>query len=167
MSARTTKNVLISWVAALGFGAAGTGGVAAQALVLPEDAVPMTAPELLLLYGDRTWQWGVGGGYFDGETRAFEGRSGGAEGESTARGRWRITDDGQMCIEAEWVTSTGSYPDVTCFEHVLADGDIYQRKMPEGDWYVFKHANTEPDDEYNKLIREDRVTGASGKEGGV
>lgn len=130
--------------------------VAAQEVPNPK-AKPLSAPELLQLFGDKTWKWGEGGGYFDLDRRVFRARTFGDSGESTAKGKWRITDTGKLCFRATWNSPGGKASADTCFQHVLLDGDIYQRKLPDGGWYVFKHAKADPADEFNKLVRKDLV----------
>lgn len=134
-------------------------GFAVAAPEVPNpNAKPLTAPQLLQLFGDKTWKWGEGGGYFDLDRRVFRARTVDASGESTAKGKWRITDTGKLCFRATWTTAAGKSSDDTCFQHVLVgNGDIYQRKLPDGEWYVFKHAKADPADEFNKLVRQDLV----------
>lgn len=121
------------------------------------NAKPLSAAELLQLFGDKTWKWETGGGFFDVDRRVFRARTVDATGESTARGKWRITDTGKLCFRATWTTAESKTSDDTCFQHVLIDGDIYQRKLPDGEWYVFKHAKADAADEFNKLVRQDLV----------
>jgi hypothetical protein len=141
---------------------AGTGVARSEESAAPEKARPVTAAELYVMYAGKTWQWGEGGGYFGVEGREFRARTVGADGVTTANGRWRITDSGRLCFKATWVNSTGKYPGNTCFDHVELGGAIYQRKLPAGEWYVFKHANTKPEDEYSKLVRKDLVSSSAG-----
>jgi UDPglucose 6-dehydrogenase len=144
--------VAAAWLA---FGS--VGAAFAQADDLPAGAVALTAPELLALYGGKTWKWGEGGAFFEKELRSFKARTVNDTGGSTALGRWRITDAGELCIIADWMTATSTSPAVTCWNHAQVRGDIYQRKLPDGSWYVFKHAVTEPGDQFNKLVAEDLV----------
>lgn len=125
----------------------------------PPDAVPLLAVELLSIYGNRTWQWGESGGaYFDTEGRRFVAYSVKESGKTTAIGKWRITDKGKLCFDADWVSASGRYPVTSCFEHVAAGDEIYQRSMPDGKWIVFRHAPVEPADEFTKLVHEDLVS---------
>ena len=145
-------------VAAAWFFLASVGAAFAQDDDLPAGAVALTAPELHALYGDKTWKWGEGGAFFERELRSFKARTvKAAGGGSTALGRWRITDAGELCIIADWMTATATSSAVTCWDHAQVKGDVYQRKLPNGVWYVFKHAVTEPGDQFNKLVREDLV----------
>jgi hypothetical protein len=134
--------------------------VAAEDPDLPVGAQPLSAPELLLLYGNKTWKWGEGGGYFQADGRVFRARTVGETSISTAEGKWKITDSGRLCIEAVWVTSAGSSPASTCFLHVAVGQQIYQKKLPGGGWYIFRHATPEPGDEFSKMVRGDLISAA-------
>ena len=135
--------------------ALGTG--LAAATEPPVGAVPLSAFELLKIYGGKTWKWKDGGGYFDLDGRRFRARTAGEAGETTASGTWRIMDSGKLCFRATWVSPTGESQAETCFAHVESGGDIYQRRLPDGAWYIFRHAKAKPDDEYGKFARGDRV----------
>lgn len=126
----------------------------AIAVELPEDAVLLTAVELLNIYGDKTWRWGEGGAYFDIDGRRMRARTVSENGETVTSGTWKITNSGKLCLIADWGTDELTE---TCFEHMGAKGDIYQRRLPDGDWYVFKHADTEPEDEYLQLVPKDQL----------
>ncbi|HEV2516784.1 MAG TPA: DUF995 domain-containing protein [Devosia sp.] len=126
----------------------------------PADALPLSAPELLQLYGNKTWKWGEGGGYFQTDGRVFRARTVGENGVTTAEGKWKITDQGRLCFEAIWVNATKSSPASTCFLHVAVGEQIYQKKLPKGGWYIFRHAKPEPGDQFSKLIRGDLVSPA-------
>ncbi len=123
---------------------------------LPADARPLRAFELLVLFGDKTWQWSTGGGYFDTNGRVFRARTADEGGETVATGTWHLTDAGMLCFKAVWQNAEGSFPARTCFWHAEAGGDIYQRSAG-GNWYIFRHAEPDPADEFNKLVREDLV----------
>ena len=122
----------------------------------PPETTPLSAYELLLLYGGKTWMWSTGGGYLDKE-RSFIAWVESDGVRTDAAGQWRITDNGRLCIEARW--GTGPEGDAnTCFLHVQsADGTIHQRSLPDGDWYVFRHATPEDTDEYLKLVPGNQV----------
>lgn len=51
---------------------------------------------------------------------------------------WFIPGGGKMCYHAKWYGSWGVKGSTTCFEHRQAGNVVYQRKSPDGDWYVFK-----------------------------
>ena len=135
-----------------------TGAV--SAVELPKGAVPLSAVELLSLYGGKTWKWGEGGAYFEREGRQFRARTVDDAGvASVTSGTWKITDGGKLCFSATWGSADGTQYE-TCFGHAAAGGDLYQRRLPDGEWYVFRHAEPQPDDEYGNLVRGDRVSDA-------
>lgn len=129
---------------------------------LPATARPMTAYELLTIYGGRSWNWSKGAAYMKTEGRQFVAWYGEGEGFGYSRGRWTLNDDGKFCLWAKWVTAKGTYPGRTCFEHQIDAGNIYQRKLPDGAWYIFKHASTEATDEFNKIVPEDLASSVVG-----
>lgn len=130
----------------------------------PKGAVPLMAVELLQIYGGKTWRWGEGGGYFDLDGRKFRARTVSDRGETRATGTWKITDKGRLCFKARW--GSDDKPVETCFEHVAYRGDVYQRRLPDGDWYIFRHAKTDPADEHSKLVGTDLVGGEGNNSGG-
>ncbi|OBZ92145.1 hypothetical protein ADU59_28270 [Pararhizobium polonicum] len=132
--------------------------VLAQPNILPKKTVPVTAHELRQIYSDKTWKWSAGGARFIGKGRrlvAFSERPGKA---TFAEGRWKIDNNGRLCLVAVWVTREGSAPANTCFLHVRDRGTIYQRREPNGDWYIFKTYKSKPEDEYAKLVKEDTIS---------
>jgi hypothetical protein len=138
---------------------AGATPVVATEKGLPAGAVPLLAAELYSLYGGRTWRWGdTGGAYFGIEGRRFIAYSVKDDAKTIAAGKWRITDKGRLCFVADWINATGSHPATTCYLHAAVNGDVYQRSLPNGQWYLFKHAKTQPDDQYSKLVHEDLVS---------
>lgn len=124
----------------------------------PADARPMTAYELYMLYGDKSWRWPNGAGLMETEGRRFTAFAGSGGERTLAKGRWIVTDAGRLCFKANWNTPSGIYPDRTCFAHLIHDDTIYQRKEPAGDWYVFKHAKPAIGDEFNALVGRDLVS---------
>ena len=128
--------------------AADTGGG------MSSGASPMSAKDLAGVYGDKTWVWPNGAGYFAG-TGQFVAWSASGEKASYAEGKWTVTDAGRMCMEATWRTKGGSAANVTCFAHQAYGNTIYQMKEPSGEWYIFKHAKVRPKDEYAKLRKGD------------
>lgn len=118
---------------------------------LPRGARYLGGQELFELYVGKTWKWGEGGGYF-GPQGIFRARTYGDSGETNAGGSWAVNEKGRMCFRAVWSSSAGNSKANTCFDHMVLGGDIYQRRMPNGDWYIFRHANPEPGDEYDKLV---------------
>src|SRR5262245_33220169 len=110
---------------------------------------PLTTDELFQLYHSRSWIWDDGGGYFSSKQRRFTASTGG--GTSYGEGRWFLTDPGKLCFKAKWVGKSGSAPALTCFSHWKRGGNVYQRREPDGQWYVFKHSPTQKADEYAKV----------------
>jgi hypothetical protein len=130
----------------------------AQPNILPEKTVPVAAHELRQIYSDKTWRRSGGGARFIGEGRRLIAFSGKPGKTTFAEGRWKIDNDGRLCLVAVWVTQEGSAPANTCFQHVRDRGTIYQRREPDGDWYIFKTYRPKPEDEYAKLVDEDTVS---------
>lgn len=133
-------------------------GHAEKDLTPPAQARAMTAAELLTLYGDKSWKWPDGAGLMEAKDRRFSAISGSGKQSSWAEGRWTVTDSGRLCFVADWHSQSGTFPDRTCFIHMLDNDTIYQRKEPAGKWYVFKHAEPLPGDEFRKLVRDDLVS---------
>lgn len=133
-------------------------GHAEKTLHPPAQARAMTASELYTLYGDKSWRWADGAGLMETKDRRFTAISDSGKQSSWADGRWSVTDRGRLCFLADWHTRSGINPDRTCFIHVIDGDTIYQRREPAGDWYVFKHAQPLPGDEFRKLVREDLVS---------
>jgi hypothetical protein len=125
---------------------------------VPPGTVPMVASELFALYRDKSWQWDDGAGRMDGADRKFTAWVDGDKGKSWAEGRWLVTDAGRMCLKADWHSDQGVFPARTCFSHRIGNGTIYQKREPDGQWYVFRHTNIREDDEAKKLVSEDLVS---------
>jgi hypothetical protein len=110
---------------------------------------PLTAGELYQLYHSRSWIWNDGGGYFSPKQRQFIASTG--NGASYGEGRWFLTDPGKLCFKATWVSKSGSAPAQTCFSHRKRGANVYQKREPDGEWYLFKHSPTRKTDEYAKV----------------
>jgi hypothetical protein len=124
----------------------------------PANAKPLSAAELVSLYAGKSWIWKTGAGYFARDQK-FRGWSGSGIKTNYAQGRWMALNRGRVCMFAWWRDPYGLVPATTCFKHVEADGNIYQRRTSAGaKWYIFKHAVVEKDDEFNKLVAGDQVT---------
>ncbi|RAZ92410.1 hypothetical protein DPM33_00405 [Mesorhizobium hawassense] len=130
----------------------------AQEVVLPKAARVMTPAEIHALYHDRSWRWKAGAAYLLNEGRRFSAWVDGDTGKSWAEGRWMITETGQMCLDATWHSKAGQFPAMTCFSHRLDNGTIYQKREPDGSWYVFRHAQPRDEDEGKNLVRTDLVS---------
>lgn len=123
-----------------------------------ENTRPMTGVELYMLYRDKSWTWADGAARFDDKSRQFTARTGAGDTTAWAQGRWNVTNDGHLCLNAEWHTVSGVHANRTCFSHKLDRGTIYQKKDPSGSWYVFKHAVPAETDEFKKLVAENLVS---------
>ncbi|MDC7746185.1 DUF995 domain-containing protein [Rhizobium binxianense] len=134
--------------------------VAAQgAEVVGEKApTPLSAYELYRIYGDKTWTWDTGGGRFFDEGRRFVAWTDNKGKQSFAEGRWVVDDLGQLCMRATWTNAEGAARASTCFGHRKIGNTIYQRRQPDGNWYVFRHASVRGDDEFRKLVPMDTVS---------
>ena len=130
---------------------------AAPARPIEAGARALTSGEVYQLYANRSWTWKEGAGYFAAKKRTFTAWSREGGKSSYAQGRWFITERGKLCFRAEWHAADGSAPATTCFSHRVKKGVIYQRREPDGEWYVFKHARARTSDEFAKLRRGDHV----------
>lgn len=120
---------------------AAMAGEASQADIAA--AAPVSPWELSLFYADRTWIWDNGAAYFAKDGRQFRAWTGGDE-VSIGQGKWLVTEAGKMCMKADWKTRAGSTPAQTCFSHRRLLGTTYQRKDPDGAWYVFQATPPQP-----------------------
>lgn len=118
----------------------------------------LTIDELYRLYANHSWNWKDGAGYFQARKRLFLSTVSNGGDISFAEGQWFLTSWGRLCFQADWHAASGSSEALTCFEHRTAGGNIYQRRLPDGDWYVFRHATPVADDEANKLRYGDYVS---------
>lgn len=129
-----------------------------QDSVLPADARTMTAFEIYRLYKNKSWQWDDGAGLMEDAGRKFSASGDGEKGKFRAEGRWVISDTGLMCLKATWHTGEGAFPAKTCFSHKINGKTIYQKREPDGEWYVFRHADPRENDAASKLIAADLVS---------
>ena len=113
-------------------------------------AAPLAPAELVTLYADRTWVWDNGAAYFAKDGRQLRAWTDG-QSASIGEGRWLVTKDGKLCMDAKWKTLTGSTKGRTCFRHHRLAGTIYQMKDPGGAWYVFQASPAQPGQEYDKF----------------
>lgn len=124
----------------------------------PKGAHAMTPFEVVKLYRGKTWMWPAGGGFFEPGARFFAWSSEPGKSPSYALGRWMAMEDGRMCMKAKWFSSAGKgAPATTCFAHSVAGNVVYQRRMPSGDWYVFRADPPAADNEFAKLKDGDLV----------
>lgn len=139
---------------------AATSG-AADAKAGAARGAPLTPTELFTLYQGRTWLWAAGGAYFSPQPRTFVAWSRAVEGDSYAEGKWIITTDGQVCFKAKWHSRESVVPALTCFAHKRVDDTIFQRRLPKGDWYVFKSPREGEAQEYSNFKPGDDATAAA------
>lgn len=118
---------------------------------------PLGAAELTNIYSGHTWHWEDGAGYFGtgGEYRAWSSNDAGTLGYGI--GGWTAIDDGRLCLEATWNYGGETTEISECFGHRQADGTIYQRVEPAGEWYVFRSQPPRPDDEARRITPGDEV----------
>ncbi|WP_026621942.1 hypothetical protein M728_005000 (plasmid) [Ensifer sp. WSM1721] len=156
------KSILraISLLAAVAAGIGGGTSIAEAAARRADGkiAAPLTHTELYNLYGQRSWIWKEGAGYFSVRQRRFTAWSREKGAPSYGVGRWFITEPGKLCFTADWHAKSGSAPATTCFSHRKRGGVIYQKREPDGEWYVFKHARPRSGDEFTKLRRGNYVS---------
>ena len=125
---------------------------------LPGQTEPLSTDELWQIYHNRTWQWTDGAGFFANKGRNFTAYSARGRNANFAEGTWFIPREGRVCFRADWVGVYGSVPKTTCFDHRKDGRNVYQRRLPSGKWYVFKHTPLKNWDEFRKLLPRDYVS---------
>ncbi len=133
---------------------AGGGNVVDQAM----NAAAAPVEQRMHIYQDRSWMWTDGAGYFSGRSRTFTAWSTADGSISVARGRWFPTSRGKVCFRAVWIHASGAARDTTCFSHRIDGTAIYQRREPDGEWYVFDDRTASRGDEHAKLVAGDRAS---------
>jgi hypothetical protein len=119
---------------------------------------PLSAHELYMLYRDKTWTWDTGGGRFFDDGRRLVAWVNDKNTQYVAEGRWTVDNYGQLCMRAIWTNKDDAVRACTCFGHRKIGAVIYQRRQPDGKWYIFKHAKPQAGDEYLKLVTADTVS---------
>ncbi|WP_331375000.1 DUF995 domain-containing protein [Sinorhizobium chiapasense] len=155
-SALRTIFLLVAMTAAMG--ATPSVAEAASGRVSAQNATPLTHEELYKLYGQKSWIWKAGAGYFSVRQRRFTAWSSENGRPSYGVGRWFITGPGKLCFKADWHAKDGSAPATTCFSHRKQGSLILQKREPNGIWYVFRNAPAKSDDEFAKLRRGNYVS---------
>lgn len=114
----------------------------------------LTKQEVTDLYTGKSWHWSDGVGYFapKGQFSAF---AGSGKDRTTVKGDWEALGGGRLCFAGVWKGRSGRNFARTCFLHKIKDGLIYQRRMPNGEWYVFKHNPEQEGDQ--KLLPGDQT----------
>ncbi|PRD41259.1 hypothetical protein C5748_22410 [Phyllobacterium phragmitis] len=143
-----------------GLGAATLGATAAPSKTIPDASkgTPLTSAELYRLYNNRSWLWKDGAGFFSVKQRKFTAWSGKGNSGSYGVGVWFITKPGKLCFRAKWHAKDGTVPALTCFSHRKAGKVVFQKREPDGKWYVFRNAPAKSGDEYAKLRRGNYVS---------
>jgi hypothetical protein len=105
----------------------------------PASERTLTKKEVVDLYEGKSWLWekGPGVGFFatKGQFNAFSGEG---KDRSTVAGSWEALDNGRLCFSGVWTTKAWRRFARTCFAHKIKDGHIYQRRLPKGEWYIFR-----------------------------
>lgn len=149
-----------SFVVASISGAATVAARAAQPLDVAAAATaarPLSILETRRLFENKSWMWDDGAGYFDTSKRAFTAWTKAGSAGSYAEGLWFIGDDGALCFNAKWHAIDGIGDALTCFAHRTDGQRIFQRREPDGAWYVFASSPRRKSDEIRKLRRDDHV----------
>ena len=125
-----------------------------QVAAAPAGERTLTKKEVVGLYEGKSWLWDSGVGFFasKGQFNAFAGEG---KNRSTVAGDWEALDDGRLCFAGVWTAKSGRRFARTCFAHKLKDGHIYQRRLPKGEWYVFRHDPEQEGDQ--KLVTGDQT----------
>jgi hypothetical protein len=129
---RTHRRV---WTAVLA-GACALG--AAQVIGAPASERTPTKKEVVEIYEGKSWFWESGVAFFapKGQFNAFAGEG---KDRSTVSGSWEVLDDGRLCFSGVWTAKSWRKFARTCFAHKIKDGQVLQRRLPKGEWYVFRH----------------------------
>lgn len=120
------------------------------------NARPMTVDELFGIYENRTWLWKEGAAYFSSKERSFRAWTRNNDG-TVATGTWFPTSRGKLCFRANWKSAKGSTKVLTCFSHRIDDSAYYQRREPDGEWYVFRNLDVMRKDTFSKIVPGDYV----------
>jgi UDPglucose 6-dehydrogenase len=118
--------------------AAGCALMTAQAAGTPASERALTKKEIVDLYEGKSWFWESGVAFFapKGQFNAFAGEG---KDRSTVAGNWEALDDGRLCFSGVWTAKSWRRSTRTCFGHKIKDSHIYQRRLPKGEWYLFRH----------------------------
>jgi len=134
------------------------GNTSASGVAAQERA--LTRAELIKLYAGNSWLWNDGSGYFAPSGR-FVAVAGPEGKQSRVDGSWKASRDGRLCFSGIWRTkpkTRGKYAE-TCFAHRKSKGAILQRRLPHGEWYVFRSDDGKSTDQ--KLVVGDVTARAS------
>jgi len=145
-------------VASLGVGVLVSVIVVGQSSAQPARSSEraLTKQEVIDIYMGKSWLWSDGIGYFapKGQFTAF---AGAGRDRTAVKGNWEVLDGGRLCFAGVWIGRQGRNFARTCFLHKIKDGSIYQRRMPRGEWYVFRHNPEQESDQ--RLVAGDQTGG--------
>ncbi|WP_027053284.1 DUF995 domain-containing protein [Mesorhizobium erdmanii] len=132
--------------------AAQVADLAMKAEVVPDEGIYQ-------MYKNRSWLWGRNGaGYFAVQRRQFNAWTSDKGKLGYGDGIWFIPGGGKLCFRAKWHGAAGDANALSCFEHRQSGRIIYQRRIPDGTWYVFRSSHRNLADEFMKLKCGDHVT---------
>ena len=125
---------------------------------LPADTRYLNDQELFKIYSNRTWMWSAGGGYFENRQRKFSAFSNENAAPSIATGMWFLPWQGKVCFRARWQGVDYNVKKTSCFGHrITPQGVIWQRREPDGEWYVFRNVPGKSTDGIRQLRLGNRV----------
>ncbi|RUX32886.1 DUF995 domain-containing protein [Mesorhizobium sp. M7A.F.Ca.US.011.01.1.1] len=126
---------------------------AMRAEVVPDEGIYQ-------MYQNRSWLWGrEGAGYFAVQRRQFSAwTSDKARKLGYGDGIWFIPGGGKLCFRAKWHGAGGDSNALSCFEHRQAGRILYQRRVPDGEWYVFRSSHRNLADAFMQLKHGDYVS---------
>lgn len=122
------------------------------------QATSISASDVRSLYAGRSWIWKDGAGYFSAKQGSFMAWSHTGAEKTYAKGTWYATFNGKLCMKARWQSKKYDVEKTSCFLHREKDGIIYQKRLPDGKWYVFRHDPPRHDDEAMKLRKSNYVS---------
>jgi len=119
--------------------------------------LPLSQRDLRATYSGKSWFWKKGVAYFDKNGR-FYAWAGSDSKPAYVKGTWGAYKNGKICFSGNWRSTDGDGFEVTCFWHKYGNGEILQRREPDGKWYTFKNARRKKDGEYYKLVSGNHVS---------
>lgn len=135
------------WAASIAVVILGVCGVLIAADGASANERALTKAEVTELYEGKSWLWSDGAGYFGSKGRFSATAGTGKKRSTVSGGDWVASGEGRLCFSGVWKASSGRKFDRICFLHKIRDGHIYQKRLPKGEWYVFKHAEGKDGDQ--------------------
>jgi hypothetical protein len=137
-----------------------TAKTAKQIADLAMNAEVVPDKGIYQMYQNRSWLWGrEGAGYFAVPRRQFSAWTSDKKGKlGYGDGIWFIPGGGKLCFRAKWHGAGGDSNALSCFEHRQAGRILYQRRVPDGEWYVFRSSHRNLADAFMKLKYGDYVS---------